>query len=149
LWNYRDFDPPLWVFGIRGSAFTTITGEDPVTSTKIPPTFLHFLGGSADIRGFGRQELPTNGVGALTSLYAGLEWRWITVFPFGMEPFLFLDAGALGMKAWRLEQPIYWSPGFGIRWPTSFGTFRTTFAHGFPSDVPGHFQFYFSFGEEF
>jgi outer membrane translocation and assembly module TamA len=144
------------VLGVRGAAATTITGERPGPDIKIPPGFRQYLGGSRDLRGFGREELPANGLGGLSSVFGGVELRFGGPLPLGTQPLLFLDAGALGNAPWSLDHPAYVSPGFGARWESPIGVVRTSLAHGFilPGDtsVPdsfSHLQFYLSLGEEF
>jgi translocation and assembly module TamA len=152
LFNVFNKEPPLLVFGLRGSMDTTLTPSTELqqgAAAQVPPTFTYFLGGSRDLRGFGRLSLPSTGVGALTSIFSGLEARIVKVLPYDLEPFLFGDAGALGPLPFTLHYPIYYSPGFGMRWASPFGAFRTTLARGFPLSAPGGWQFYFSFGEEF
>lgn len=153
LWNFRDYDPPLWVVGFRYGLATTLTGERPGEHTGLPPTFRNYMGGSGDLRGFGRLELPANGLGGLSLAFASWEARFGGKLPLGLEPFGFLDTGALGYDPLSLGRPFYWSPGFGIRYPSPIGVIRTTLAHGFLAGMSGteysHWQFYFNFGEEF
>ncbi|OFZ56231.1 MAG: hypothetical protein A2428_03950 [Bdellovibrionales bacterium RIFOXYC1_FULL_54_43] len=153
LWNYREYDPPLWVFGVRGIVSSTFTSEPNPTGGGLPPSFLYFLGGAENLRGFGRGELPEPLTGGLSAAYLGAEARLASGLPWGMQPFTFLDAGALGTSSTRLAAPIYWSPGLGLRIASPIGTFRTTLAHGFAAGPHrpevSHLQFYFSYGEEF
>ncbi len=152
LFNVFNKDPPLLVFGWRGSLDTTLTATSDLpngATSNLPPPFTYFLGGSRDLRGFGRLSLPSNQIGGLTSVFSGLESRLVQVMPLDIEPFLFIDAGALGPLPLTLRDPIYYSPGIGARWAPAFGAFRSTLARGFPLDAPGGWQFYFSFGEEF
>ncbi|MBC7691281.1 MAG: BamA/TamA family outer membrane protein [Methylotenera sp.] len=153
LWNYRNFDPPLWVLGFRGGLGTVVSGERPGPGTKLPPHFLRYLGGSENLRGFGRQELTDKGSGAMSSVSAGVEWRWVeSPLPFDLQPFVFTDLGLLGLNPLDFDSPLYWSPGLGIRWESPVGALRATLAHGYASGQPpevSHLQFYFSFGEEF
>jgi len=149
LWNLNDYDPPLLILGIRLGAATLLTGERPGLGTLLPPNYLEYLGGSADLRGFARKELPVNGLGALTSFYADFEARLGPELPLGLEPFAFIDVGILGSTPLRFDSPIYASPGVGLRWSSPVGVFRTTLAHGFAAKLPGHFQFFLSYGEEF
>lgn len=148
LWNYRNYDPPLWIFGLRGEAGVTLGPERPGPGSLLPPNFLRFLGGSTNLRGYGRQELPLSGSGALTSLYLGAELRLSALLPRRLEPIVFFDVGALGFQPLRLDPPVFTSPGVGLRWFSPFGSLRTTIAHGFPADQ-GHWQFFLSYGEEF
>lgn len=156
LWNIANFDPSLFVLAVRGLTGTTITDTGSSSFSRLPPNFFYFLGGSASLRGFDRRELPNADRGALTALYAGAEFRVANFFPLNIQPLAFIDFGVLGSKSFDLDFPIYWSPGFGARWPTFVGVFRFTVGHGFminnknpANDSLSHWQFYFSFGEEF
>jgi translocation and assembly module TamA len=145
LWNFRQFDPPLWVFGARFGLKTVVTGDG---FDAIPPNFRQYLGGSTDLRGFGLLELP-GPTGALSSAFVCLEARLVATFPIGLEPFLFLDLGALGARPFSLDAPLYRSPGLGLRWASPVGVIRGTVARGTAPGYPDHWQFYLSFGEEF
>lgn len=156
LWNFRGYLPPLWVLGFRWSLASTLTPEPE----NIPAAYRRFLGGTADIRGFGRKELPGNDIGALTSFYADVELRFPSLLPAGVQPFLFFDVGALGSESASLDAPIYLSPGVGARWESPIGIFRGTASHGYSTsggeglvnsegESLYHWQFYLSFGEEF
>jgi outer membrane translocation and assembly module TamA len=154
LWNLKQYDPPLFVFGVRGWVASTFTENS--MGSNLPPTFLQFLGGSTDMRGFGLQELPQggagaqSGAGALSAAYLGTEVRYAGGLWLGIQPFVFMDVGALGSSSTELNSPVYLSPGFGLRVETPIGSVRTTLAHGYETDdVDSHFQFFFSFGEEF
>jgi translocation and assembly module TamA len=149
LWNFNNYDPPLLILGLRMGAATLLTSERPGLASRLPPNYLEYLGGSVDLRGFSRKELPKSGFGALTSFYTDFEVRMGRELPLGLEPFAFIDVGMLGSAPLTFDNPIYWSPGFGIRWSSSFGVFRTTLAHGFAGNAPGHYQFFLSYGEEF
>jgi len=150
LWNWSNLDPPLWIWGIRGSVTTIITGDLPGPGAGLPASFYQFLGGAASIRGFGRLQLPLNSlVGGLSSAYLGMEGRLSNTLPFQLDPFLFVDVGAIGMGSLSVDTPIYWSPGIGVRWASPVGPVRLTLARGYTDGSPFGFQFYFSFGEEF
>lgn len=150
LWNLRERDPPLWVLGIRGAAASTLTPERTGAGTRLPLDYIHFLGGSADLRGWGRRELP-DANGALSAVFSDVELRLVGQLPLGFEPFAFLDLGAAGREPASLDSPVYRSPGLGLRWSSPIGVFRASVAHGFPETetTPSHFQFYLSYGEEF
>ncbi len=158
LWNFNNYDPPLWIFAVRGSFGVTWTPDTANYAEILPPSFRQYLGGAHDLRGFGRLELPVDTVGSLSAAYVGGEIRLVTVFPFGVEPFVFLDLGTLSKQQVAIQWPLYWSPGLGARWDSPVGSFRGTLAHGYvtggaPNRSDGtsvsHFQFYVSFGEEF
>jgi outer membrane translocation and assembly module TamA len=128
--------------------------ERPGPATLLPPDYRTYLGGSSDLRGFSRQELPTDGEGGMSSFYLGVETRFSGVLPWNLEPLFLFDVGALGSKPVSLDMPIYWSPGFGMRFESPIGTFRGTLANGFVGsgvhDWSGsHWQLYLSLGEEF
>ncbi len=149
-------DPPFLVVGVRGRLATTLSSQ----ASELPPSFLHKLGGSQDLRGFFRNELPESSTErALSSAFLGIELRHVVVPHNWAQPFLFADAGLLGQQSFGWTSPLYWNPGLGLRLETPFGNFRLMIAHGFKTDPskrydlatsePDHFQFYFSFGEEF
>lgn len=154
LYNFRNLDPPLLVFGFRAAFMGTFVESTPANLAKLPPNYKFYLGGSADLRGFGRKELP-NDQGALSAAFGSFELRLANLIPFGIQPFVFMDAGILGDQAFHFNLPIYYSPGFGIRYNSPIGIFRTTLAHGFKSGGNDgnpdntHWQFFISFGEEF
>jgi outer membrane translocation and assembly module TamA len=145
LLNYGEYDPPVWVLGVRAGVGALLTDDRAGPDTMLPQQYLQYLGGSTDLRGWFRKELSGDGYGALTSAFVGAEGRWADLLPFGFQPIAFLDIGALGQLPFRLDSPVYVSPGAGLRWNSPIGVFRTTLAHGFP----GHWQFFFSYGEEF
>jgi translocation and assembly module TamA len=156
LWNIAGFDPPLFILGIRGLAGTTITDYDSPKFARLPPQFLYYLGGSATMRGFSRRSLPKTIRGALSSLYAGAELRLANILPLNIQPIAFVDVGVMGARSFDLDAPGYWSPGFGVRWPSIIGVVRLTVARGYlirNSDPANNglsgWQFYWSLGEEF
>jgi len=156
LWNFRDYDPPLWIFGIRTGLGTTFTDRLLEENPDLPTAFRHFLGGSSDLRGFDRKELPGFSEGALTEAYVGLEARFADL-PWHLEPFVFDDIGQMGVYSFSLNTPLFYSPGLGLRWDSPIGVFRGTASHGYlvPANGEGvkpnlsHWQFYLAYGEEF
>ncbi len=156
LWNIAHYDPPFVIVALRGLAGVTITDRGAPNFPRLPPHFFYYLGGSTTVRGFSRFQLPSANRGALTALYAGAEVRLTNVLPLNFQPLVFFDMAALGQRSLDLDFPVYWSPGFGVRWPSLIGVFRFTLGHGFlinnndPSkEGLKHWQFFFSFGEEF
>jgi translocation and assembly module TamA len=154
LSNIGNLDPPLLIVGLRGNISTTFTDRNDEDFGKLPPDFLYYLGGSADLRGFSRGELPVSTKGSLTSFFSSLELRFANILPLDIQPIIFSDVGILGKQSAQFDKSIYLSPGFGLRWASKIGTFRTTLAHGFEvrsdkSDKTSHWQWHFSFGEEF
>ncbi|HEX5038001.1 MAG TPA: BamA/TamA family outer membrane protein [bacterium] len=154
LYNFRHYEPPLLVFGVRGGLYGTFARGDAATLAKLPPNYRFYLGGSPDLRGWGRRELPSED-GALSAAFLSFEIRLAELLPGGFQPFGFFDAGIFGSKALRFDAPVYYSPGGGLRWESPVGMIRGTVGHGFKAGgnqagtKDGHWQFYVSFGEEF
>ncbi len=150
LINLGGYEPPFAVLGFRGAIATTFV--DDAGSARLPPNFRHFLGGSMDLRGFARISLPDVN-GALTSVFFSTELRLPDLLPWRLQPIGFGDAGMMGHRSATLDREIFISPGFGLRWESPIGVFRTTLARGFvlpvPNDPRGGWRVYFSFGEEF
>ncbi len=154
LWNLGDFDPPLLVFGWRSFLGSYFMDPNIVSADDIPVNERFFLGGSDDIRGFGRKELPRNNVGFLTALYEGFELRAGDWFDVPVQPLVFFDVAKGDVRNKHLQSPTYYAPGLGVRYDSPLGSVRSTLARGYTSDrsLPDSnpkFQFYFSFGKEF
>jgi translocation and assembly module TamA len=156
LWNLGDYEPPLAVLATRGAAGTVGGIDRPSALSSLPPTERFFLGGDADLRGVDRKRLPDDAGGFLTSLYDGVELRAGDILPYGLQPFLFIDAAMGGTTSFELDPDVYYSPGLGLRWASPIGTIRTTAGRGLvwrrgsvTDPPPPHWQFFFSFGREF
>ncbi len=152
LWNPGGASPPRWVVGVRAGARTTLTAER-ARGGRLPATFTQRLGGTRDVRGFGFEQLGQDNA-ALTAGFAGLELRRASGLPLNLQPFAFLDAGALGDAPWRLDAVAAWAPGLGLRWESPVGSFRLMLARGYLSravagGVRENLQLNFTFGEEF
>jgi translocation and assembly module TamA len=142
-----DENPGTLVIRTRlGWRTTGYSGDGPGV---LPPDFRHYLGGEADLRGFGRMELPGNSVGGLSAWFGNLELR-PHLWDNRIEPIAFADIGELGEKSFLIRSPLYWSPGVGISWITPIGTLQSTIAHGYVSGGDpaslSHWQFYLSLG---
>jgi translocation and assembly module TamA len=157
LWNLGNFEPPLAVLATRGS-YGTIAGVSRADAlSQLPPTERFFLGGDADLRGVQRKGLPFDDGGFLTAAYQGVELRAGDVLPYGLQPFVFMDAAMGGREGWTLERDVYYAPGLGMRWATPFGAVRATAARGLVwrngsasgEPLKPRWQFFFSFGREF
>ncbi len=152
LWTlFENYQLDL-ILGLRGYLNATYSHEGKNSEKEIPPSFKTFMGGSHDMRGFAREELPGGGIGAMSAAYFGTELRLARAIP--LEPFIFADLGALAQDSLKFEAPYYVSPGIGLRWQLPFGTLRGTAAYGWSfADKSGphiaHPQFFISFGEEF
>ncbi len=153
LFNAASLEPPLLVVGFRGN----IAGSDAAPDVELPDQYLYYIGGSDDVRGFKRRTVPSATQGARSIMSGGTELRLFTVIPYGIQPFVFLDAGKLGSKFLTYDPTIYYSPGFGIRWQSPFGSIRGSIARGLirtpdPERIdafPPQWLGFVSFGEEF
>lgn len=150
LYNLLNYEPALVVFGLRGTLAATFV--DPAAIGKLPQNYKYFLGGSADMRGFGRNSLP-GPQGALTSAFLSAEIRLPDTLPWGFQPLVLFDIGAMGTKSLTLDPGYFYNPGFGLRWESPIGVLRGTLARGFstlgPGDKRAGWTLYLSYGEEF
>ncbi len=154
LFNVRSLEPPLFILGIRGGAATSQAHE----GTRLPSEYRHTLGGSMNIRGFHRRSIPGS-EGAMTSAYLGAEGRLVTILPYGLQPFVFVDVGRVGEESYKLDSQVFYSPGVGVRWQSPFGSLRANIGHGFTGEsekseglkygVRPTWVLFISFGEEF
>lgn len=153
LFNTASLEPPLVVLGFRANA----AGSDAAPDVELPDEYLYYIGGSDDVRGFRRRTVPSASKGARSILSGGMEMRLVTVVPYGIQPFVFLDAGKLGQTAFKYDDTVYYSPGAGIRWQSPFGSLRGSVARGLikTNDEERAESFhpqwvaFVSFGEEF
>lgn len=153
LFNTASLEPPLVVIGVRANA----AGSDAASDVELPDQYLYYIGGSDDVRGFRRRTVPSANAGTRSILSGGMEMRLVTIIPYGIQPFVFLDAGKLGPSAFKYDQTIYYSPGAGVRWQSPFGSLRGSVARGLikSSDTERAESFhpqwvaFISFGEEF
>lgn len=155
LWNIQRYDPPLLILGVRFDASSVFAGGGEVSS-DLPVRFLTFLGGDEDLRGFSRQSLPRSGVGALSGLTASFEARLHRVILSRVDVFSFIDAGVLGGVNFAFVPPYFMSPGFGVRYESPIGVFRTYGARRFALNEPAgeapykrEWRIGFTYGEEF
>jgi translocation and assembly module TamA len=153
LFNFSSLEPPLVVLGVRGGAYTTYADVDQ----ELPDQYLYHLGGSGDVRGFKRRSIPGIEDGARSAVYGGTEARLVTVIPYGLQPFVFVDAGKVGKSAFAMKRPLFYSPGFGVRWQSPIGALRGSVARGLVADLDPKEELtvgtgitaFVSFGEEF
>lgn len=152
-YNLLGLDPALLIFGVRGGLYNTFM-NNPEQRAKLPPNYRFYLGGSQNLRGFGRMEIP-GGDGALAAAFVSTEVRLAKYLPLWLEPFLFFDIGIIGPQAFQFKLPFYMSPGAGIRVASPIGVIRATVSHGMKTGSQDnqagntHFQFFMSYGEEF
>ncbi len=154
LWNIGGLDPPFLILGWRGFAGTFFFTENGSTELAIPLPERFFLGGDADIRGFGRKEVPGNQRGYLTAIYQGFELRAGEWWKAPLQPLIFLDLAKGGDRPAKLDRPLYYAPGFGVRYQSPIGAIRATLGRGYianrrSDDPEGGLQFFFSLGREF
>lgn len=158
LWNIGNFSPPLFVLGSRFEGIAVSANQISLDNsrTQLPSDYRVFYGGDRNLRGFGRQSLTNHDLGYLTAVYAGFELRLIEQLPWHLEPFLLYDIAKLGNARFKLEEPIFVSEGFGLRWASPFGTLRGSAARGeiygeagVADEYPQEWVYFLSFGQEF
>ena len=157
IWNLGGYDPPALVLATRYLGQTTLVKNALVAAGKLPLDMRFFMGGDADLRGAGLNNVPADAAGLLTTIYDGIELRLGDVLPYGIQPLIFLDAAMGGRSSLQLEPNVYWSPGLGVRWNSPVGSLRATLARGIvwrrdPSAevlLRPHWQFFLSLGKEF
>jgi outer membrane protein assembly factor BamA len=96
-------------------------------------------------------------VGALTGADTSVEGRLHRVLFRIIDVLGFVDVGILGAKGnAQFDQPIFWSPGLGLRWESPVGTLRTYVARRFATNqdegqepYDKAFRVGITFGEEF
>lgn len=137
--------------GVRLKAGVAFTGG----TTKLedlPPEVKFFGGGSDDLRGYLLRTLPRNdGAGALTRYLVKLELRNTNFFHEKVEAFTFWDLGQFGDRSATVDQRIWHSPGFGIRWLSPIGMVQGYWARSLsyrPYEDNGNF-FYGGLGGTF
>lgn len=154
LSNWNDWDPPLMILGWRFKAGTFLMENDRLFFAVVPENLRFYLGGDGNLRGFSRKQIPINRPGSMTYLYQGFEIRAGEVFPYNLQPFVFLDMAWEGDRSLELERTLYYSPGLGVRWSSFIGPIRASLSRGsalYTDDieVKSHWQFYLSLGREF
>lgn len=157
LWNLGGYDPPALVFATRWLGQSTLVNNKLAAAGELPLDMRFFMGGDADLRGAGFNAVPADPAGLLSMIYDGLELRMGDVFPYGIQPLVFLDAAMGGRGSFHLDPAVYLSPGLGVRWRSPVGSLRATLARGIvwrrsPSAeilLRPHWQFFLSLGKEF
>jgi translocation and assembly module TamA len=151
--NLLNYEPPLLVLSLRFRLATTITDESHNTPTSLPLNYRNYLGGSKDLRGYSRNEIPLSPEGGGSLLTWSTEARVEVPKIEKLYALGFWDFGYLGTRMASLDPTLYTSPGFGIYWVSPIGVLKGTLAHGvvnneiLESKIPTHWQFFLSFGE--
>lgn len=130
LWSILRFDPPLFILGVRYN-LTSVFSGDPNISQNLPAEFLTLIGGERDLRGFERGSLPRTQIGALSAATTSVEGRFHKVILKRADVFTFVDWGLLGEANFKLNVPIFMSPGVGARWESPIGVLRAYGARRF------------------
>lgn len=151
--NLGKFDPPIFIFGLRFNMQTLSLKN----LNEPPPSYRLYLGGNDDIRGFARKSINNSNLGYITTAYAGLETRLVSILPYELQPFLFYDIAKVGLETLGTAKPLFHSPGVGLRWESFIGTFRGTAARGYiknkapeiTQNTKEEWNFYLSYGKEF
>lgn len=149
---YRPLDKAgRWVLALRG-AVASIEGAPSLLA--IPADKRLYVGGAGSIRAYGYEmagPLDSLGrpIGGKSSLAVNLELRIRITQNFGIVPFL--DAGSDYEKSVpQLNKRLFYGPGLGFRYYTSFGPVRLDIATPLnkrSADAP--IQFYVSVGQAF
>jgi outer membrane translocation and assembly module TamA len=152
FFNLQNYEPPLVVLSLRFRLATTLTDTNHNSPLSLPMNYRNYLGGSKDIRGFSRNEIPLAEEGALSLLTWSPEARIDIPKIDKLYALVFWDFGYAGAKMSSLDPTLYTSPGFGLYWISPVGVLKGTLAHGVvynePSEtkIPTHWQFFLSFG---
>lgn len=138
------------IAGVRINSGTTIV-RNRVGPATLPPSVKYYGGGSDDVRGFELASLPSNGgAGSLTKFSVKLEARKTNFFDQYLEGFTFVDTAWFGEQSMKLQKPLYYSPGGGVRWFSPIGMVQTYLARSLttdaPEDVPSDDGFFFYLG---
>ncbi len=158
LWNINNLSPPLLVLATRLEGVAVNANPLDLTNKRdlLPVEYRIFWGGDQNLRGFARQRLNNGGLGFLSGAYAGFELRLVEVLPYNFQPFALYDIAQLGQKRLTLDEPIFNSFGFGLRWASPFGTLRGSAAKGEISRgdlstlaYDQEWVYFLSFGQEF
>lgn len=155
LWNFRDYDPPLMVFGSRTRLGSFVLESEGLGLSEVPISQRFFLGGDGDLRGFSRKSIPFDQQGFNSVLSQGFEIRWVEVLPWSLQPLVLFDLGWGSDRSFSLSRETYAAPGVGLRWNSPLGPVRTTLAQGMvlnaedESTPTAHWQWFVSFGREF
>lgn len=159
LWNVGQYAPPFLVVAARWDV-NAVDADEPLAGQNnndlVPIEYRVFYGGAENLRGFARKSLSYNEFGYMMGIYGGLELRIIEQLPWKLEPFLLYDIARLGIQRINLDNPLFVSSGFGMRWASPFGTLRGSAAKGkiYNEDATtaGYAQewvYFLSFGQEF
>lgn len=158
LWNINGYSPPLFVLASRFQGVAVNANPIDLRDRRdlLPLEYRVFWGGDQNLRGFARQHLSNGALGFLSGAYAGFELRLVEELPFNIQPFLLYDIARMGQKRLTLDEPLFTSWGWGLRWASPFGTVRGSAARG--EVVNGDLStlayqeewvYFLSFGQEF
>jgi outer membrane protein insertion porin family len=146
-------------FRARGGSIDRLL---PESESPVPFHKLYFLGGSTNLRGWGRFDVsPLSGfglpIGGQTMLNFSTEVRMPLVGSLGGV--LFLDGGNVWTDPWDFNlNDLRYDVGLGVRYDTRIGPLRIDFGHQL-NPIPGlrvngeleqrHFRVHFSIGQAF
>lgn len=156
LWNIGNYSPPALVLATRVGASVISASQATAERKDLPISFRIYYGGDDNLRGFERQTLDNGGRGYSSALFLGNELRLIERLPYRLEPLLLADIGKLAEAGLTFEEPIFFSWGGGLRWPSPFGTLRFLAARGqinngnqITERYRQDWVYFISFGKEF
>ncbi|MDR3498820.1 MAG: BamA/TamA family outer membrane protein [Parvibaculum sp.] len=152
-WNFgaRSDGSPDFTLALRGR-YGTMFAKDTV---GVPGSIRFYAGGGGSIRGYGYQKVgpldaSNTPLGGRSVIEASSEVRYRLSDTIGLVAFL--DGGnAYSTLTPKLNQPLQWGTGLGLRYYTAIGPVR--FDVGVPLNrrrgIDDAFQLYFSLGQAF
>lgn len=137
-------------------------GDEPPEKTLVPFHKRYFLGGSTNLRGWGRFDVaPLSGFGLPIGGYSFTDFSTELRLPVwgNLGAVIFLDGGNVWSKSWDFNlNDLRYDAGPGVRYNTRIGPIRADFAYQL-NPIPGllvngkpeprRFRFHFSIGQAF
>lgn len=136
------------------AAFAAVSSIEGATLAGLPADKRIYAGGGGSVRAYGYQmagplDVNNNPIGGKSSIEVSLEARIKITETIGIVPFV--DAGSFYRSSVpQLGHQLFWGPGLGFRYYTSFGPVRLDVATPFrrrTADSP--IQLYVSLGQAF
>jgi translocation and assembly module TamA len=134
--------------------FGAVSSIQGASLEELPADKRIYAGGGGSVRAYGYQlagplDQNNNPIGGRSSLELSLEARLKITDTIGVVPFV--DAGSYYLStAPQLDRQLFWGPGLGLRYYTSFGPVRLDIATPMKRrSADSWVQFYISLGQAF